>query len=353
MCSIAGIMAWLSLCRVRLWGEEDRRISLFIEYEDDVCYLDDNDHLTEYRSGEWKQYIVDLNSQFYEIESIFIEYGYSCIHSVLFLDAERNIIKSEEIEKGAYTLEIPKEATLVFLPIRVEEEKSVTLWGILSPQGMAGRVEKKILKTPFYGKKLSVLGDSISAIPVYQPTGYEMYPDPEVKSTDLWWYQLAKRLGMSVCKVNAYGGSGVTDLMVTASNMAASMGRGKELHMAGEDPDIILVLIGGNDIFSNVPKDKIGESYRKMLDDITETYTKAEIYLCTYFICNINLADPEGWLNLEIRRIAEEYHTNLIDLELCGITLENQFQYLTDGTHPNKKGFDLLSAWAVEELLKK
>ena len=96
MCSIAGIMAWLSLCRVRLWGEEVRRISLFIEYEDDVCYLDDNDHLTEYRSGEWKQYIVDLNSQFYEIESIFIEYGYSCIHSVLFLDAERNIIKSEE-----------------------------------------------------------------------------------------------------------------------------------------------------------------------------------------------------------------------------------------------------------------
>lgn len=72
MCSIAGIMAWLSLCRVRLWGEEDRRISLFIEYEDDVCYLDDNDHLTEYRSGEWKQYIVDLNSQFYEIEGIFI-----------------------------------------------------------------------------------------------------------------------------------------------------------------------------------------------------------------------------------------------------------------------------------------
>ncbi len=354
VCVIAGTGIWFfSICKKLAYREQSCNIPLFIEYGDDVCYLDDNGYLTEYWSEEWEQYIVDLDSQLYEIESISIEYAVPCVHPVLFVDEERRVIKKEELEAGKYTLEIPDKTALVCIPLKAEEEGRVRLRGELSERGKLEKEREQISETRFYGKKMSVLGDSISAMPVYQPTGCHMYPDPEVKSTDFWWYRLAQRLGMTICKVNAFGGSGVTDLTVTAKDRAAGMGRGKELHIAGENPDIILVLIGGNDIYSDVPRDKISEGYRRMMDDITETYPKAELYVCTYYNCNLFLVDTERWLNQEIRAVAEEYHVGVIDLELSGISMENQQQYLVDGTHPNKKGFQLLGAWAAEELLKK
>lgn len=62
------------------------------------------------------------------------------------------------------------------------------------------------------------------------------------------------------------------------SGYGGEAGRGTELSQLDRNPDVIWVLLGGNDMIAGVSRQDISESYRKMMNDIVSTYPDAEIF---------------------------------------------------------------------------
>lgn len=97
------------------------------------------------------------------------------------------------------------------------------------------------------GKKVSILGDSISAYPgyvtpssnaVFYPSGNSS-PKCDVKSVDdMWWKIVLDKTGMTLGANNAYSGRTLKDSATTANVEALGV---------NGDPDIILVYLGTND----------------------------------------------------------------------------------------------------------
>ena len=61
-------------------------------------------------------------------------------------------------------------------------------------------VVNRLYYPPFLGKKISILGDSISTFSGYIPSGNATwYPRGEVTAvTDTWWYQLIQQQGSTL-----------------------------------------------------------------------------------------------------------------------------------------------------------
>ena len=114
----------------------------------------------------------------------------------------------------------------------------------------------------YKGKKVSILGDSISTFPGYSSNtehnstignnvGYYGGGKYGVNSAeDTWWKQVADTLGMEVLVDNAWGGACI--FQPRAPHGPASVGYGDRcvnLHNdhTGEEPDVILVFVGTND----------------------------------------------------------------------------------------------------------
>lgn len=331
---------------------QDKEFFLLTAYKESQLYTYTDKKLQLCWDEQKIQYLIDIKNQFYDMDGFTVSFSQPESHEILLLDSAGNVLKQQWSEAGTHTFSLPEKTEFILVSAAIDEADKLDLKGRLSEKGKS---EKSKKRNPFSGKKFSLIGDSLSSYEGYIPDGFPFqYPSGDVQLSDMWWYRLARNLDMEICKINACSGSGVTDQTEYANEpeMVASMGRGKELEGRGYKPDVIFVLIGGNDVISKVPRKDISEGYRTMMEDITNTYPEAEIYLCTYYPCYINMVDTSGWLNEEIRKISVEYKTGLIDLENCGITLENQEEYLLDGLHPNEKGLHLLSAWMTEELLR-
>ena len=303
---------------------------------------------------DWTEYVIEVESQFYRIGKVSVDVDGHGGQMVVFADKNFRPFKAgkRDPEKTVYRLD--SRTAYVVVAVSRDEESRLTLRGILTRAGMKEKtkVEASMPTGAFAGKYMSVLGDSISACENYIPQGYlTFYPHGDVGLPDIWWYRLAKQTGMYICSNNSCGSSGVTRLEGggLTPEMAASCGRGARLHQAGQRPDVIFVLMGGNDILSGASRVDIDRSYRSMLRDITATYPGAEIYLCMYHPCRLDTVDPEGWLRQEIQEVASDFGVSVLDLGACGITPENQTEYLYEseggqmGVHPNQAGMALIA----------
>lgn len=241
---------------------------------------------------------------------------------------------------------------------------------------------------------ISILGDSIStyenassglAAETTNTTiknNRDYYTDDrnDVKLNDTWWMQAAQTLGAEILVNNSYSGS---RLFYTDSDNSASgfYSRPYNLHdntgdNAGQEPDIIAVYMGTNDITHN--KKYLGtyesinyatlireingeyvyktpqtsaEAYAIMLHKISVTYENAEIYCFTIIprvsskLSNAAIIDD---FNNTIKKIAE--HQNCYIVDLCndsGITKNDDIikRYLYDAyLHPNRKGMDAIES---------
>lgn len=313
----------------------------------------ENGQAAEYQDENRNQFMVELDDQFYELESISLHFTVNEWHTVAFLDETLNVLEWDEARSGDYTFKVNKKAKYFFFTALTAEAAYLKPEGILSKAGEKEKAKKEEEESPFSGKYLSVLGDSLSALEYYVPTGYfSVYPADGVTTEYMWWHQLAKQLDMEICKINACGGSGVTVYSwANEMGMAAIEGRGSKLHSEGQNPDIIIVWIGGNDVLGGAPREQIEDYYRRMIKEVTESYPDAEIYLCTYYPLQEQYVEEIQWLNQEIQVIAEEFGGKVLHTGECGMTLENQSECRIDDLHPDGNGHWLIAQKIQEDML--
>lgn len=232
------------------------------------------------------------------------------------------------------------------------------------------------------GKSISILGDSISTFNGYNPEGYAVF-FPEygaVKAVeDTWWYQVVNDLDLTLYQNGSSAGAmvigdstGTEDPLCACSELRT----GALMGPTGACPDIILVYLGTNDLLNTIPMGTndgtalveegeiatFSDAYTLMLDKLQSKYPPAEIYCCTLlpvgdygtdtpYVDFVNgdkltAADYSG----TITQIAENKGLYVIDLQNCGVTIDQLSEMTTDGVHPTQAGMGCI-AEAVKKTL--
>lgn len=326
------ILALIANRFFRITGEENDVVPLLISY------LESQDY-------NMKQFTVKLSDQMYSIEALVLTLGENGYGNLICYNGDGEKIGEQALVPGEQTFALSGEMDSV--TVFAEMSNDILIEGVLTEKGERQKETSEVRKG-LEGKSISILGDSLSAYENYVPEGYfTYYPNGDVNTvSDMWWYRIARQNGMYICKVNASAGSGVIGLHVNENG--ESENRGRELHLAGHIPDMIIVWLGGNDALAGVDMERIEKAYRDILDDISECYSDAEVFLCTYIETEQSLKE----LNSVIRKIAEEYSVTVLDVAECGIDTENYMDYTLDGLHLNKDGFLLISAWMEQRMLE-
>lgn len=231
---------------------------------------------------------------------------------------------------------------------------------LLGISGLSSRMREK-QSAQLEGKSFSVLGDSLSAYAGYTPEGLTGYYTPENFGVEsMWWSIVARETGMEPCVINTGGGTGVTELLEDAGvPTAGNSVRCENLHTQEQTPDVIFVLLGGNDVIQGVPENTIENSYEEMLERMQKAYPSAEIYVCTYYKMPGYLREPMIQLNELIRKIAEKEGIACIDLEDCEISAGDPQDYIQDynaeeqsGVHANQKGQKIMGETIVSSFFQ-
>lgn len=229
------------------------------------------------------------------------------------------------------------------------------------------------------GKKLSLLGDSISAYAGTIPSGNDAYytgSNSGVSSPDqMWWKVLCDTLDMTPLIINGYSGSGITQLedsLHVSKVPMSSDARCSALGNGTDTPDIVLIAGGVNDYTyalsaqseplpwdgktAPVQSNSFTEAYACMIKKIQANYPNAIVVaLSTWFTMRgtdngYTLTHTVGQntytqqdYNDKIRYVAEQMHIPYIDVSDIGFNRNNFYPtYASDSstipTHPNAEG---------------
>ena len=213
---------------------------------------------------------------------------------------------------------------------------------------------------------VSILGDSISTFEGYNPPGYSVFYDKEMKEKnglisvyDTWWAKVIQAFHAYLCMNNSYSGSRVSG---DAFPAASSMERTCSLGNGGAYPDIVLVYIGYNDFGNGVRINRespaeldlfsFEDAYRLMLTRIKANYPSTRIICGTLMRTSVkghqDWTFPESYkgvafelYNDVIRKIVSECGFDIADLAGKGVSYET-----LDGSHPTSVGhITLANAW--------
>ncbi len=233
-----------------------------------------------------------------------------------------------------------------------------------------------VKNSPLRGKKVSILGDSISTFQGYNPPGFaSYYPHSGTNLQDVnqtWWMKTIQRTGMQLLVNGSWSGSAVTgDSGANGSSAGCSSYRLALLSMNGVAPDVILVEMGTNDFIASkelgswkgVPTIRedhyvtsFTEAYELMLQKMRGMYPAAQIYCMTTLpvggdVPGINAAGSTlGEYNQRIREIAGAYGIPVIEAGACGIYPGELNKYTSDGVHPNVDGAEKMAAYVTNSL---
>ena len=232
------------------------------------------------------------------------------------------------------------------------------------------------------GKKVSILGDSISTFTGTMPADYNIYyPEsgdiPNAGQT--WWGQLLANTGMVLCRNASSANTDVTgnSLALDGSAPGCSIRRIVDLKGTdGSNPDVIIIYMGINDFarsrtlgsFTSPGVQTEGEvmvftdAYELMLQKINALYPTASIYCCTLLErCDLNgntgapavnlNGDTVADFNTQIKAIAKAYGASVIDFYNCGINYTNLSLFTVDGIHPTWIGAGVLGQCATQAVL--
>lgn len=238
-----------------------------------------------------------------------------------------------------------------------------------------GVFKKWRLSNPYYGKQFSVLGDSISTLDGYNPSGSKVFYRDEKCSRsgikemkDTWWGQVIDFFGGELLVNNSWSGSRVSILPGRDELFPSvcSDERTGSLNINDIRPDVILVYAGTNDWFYNTapeykdlaenstpetsPYQTFISAYAEMLHNLRKNYPSAEIWcssLCkTYMESQKSFVFPgnhHGFTmeryNEVIRGLTKRYNCRFIDLYSFGLPYDT-----FDGLHPTLHGMKELAA---------
>ncbi len=230
----------------------------------------------------------------------------------------------------------------------------------------------------YFGKKFSILGDSISTLAGYNPKGYKVFYDDEncVKSdvremNDTWWGKVIEFFGGELLVNNSWSGSCVTRLP-NSENLfpsGCSDERTSGLHINGIKPDVVIIYLGTNDwalgaekycvdyiLTENFHCQSFDFAYSTMLSKIKMNYSESEIWCCTlnstFMSSNPSFKFPYeyGGMHIEeynkiIKDTANQYNCKILDLYCYHIPYDS-----IDGSHPNSDGMKTLATLVCSEI---
>ena len=240
----------------------------------------------------------------------------------------------------------------------------------------------------YYGKKLSILGDSISTyggdVSIYSADdpryadgtwtylGNKIrYPQNNLLTdvADTYWYIVMSRLGMTLGVNDSIAGSrcswnGTTETTEQGVDKhAASMTRIGHLGENGT-PDYILVNIGTNDQggsvelgtvdytspetytqaqIENMPVNTFANAYKTMLTRLMWTYPNAKIICMTINFRKSTSLNQTDSYNEVIKEVCDMMGVPLIDSRHSGISVFEMNSLYGDTTHYNAKGMKMLA----------
>lgn len=228
-----------------------------------------------------------------------------------------------------------------------------------------------------YGKKVSIVGDSISTYNGYLPSGYAYYyPHGDVNSVSkTWWKTVIDSALMTLVSNASWSGSWVCydsggSVSADSAKVAYTDARINALADGDTKPDIVIVLIGTNDFIHNggnplgtldentelpgetVPITDFRPAYATMINKIRTTYPNAHVYCCTliqryrstdtaYPIKNGN-GNALALYNNAIVDVANWMGCNVIRLD-SAISLGQVATLTEDGIHPTAEGMALIA----------
>lgn len=243
------------------------------------------------------------------------------------------------------------------------------------------------------GKKLSLLGDSISSYTGTIPAGNDAYYTGSnsgvYSAKQMWWSVLCDLTGLVPLVINGWSGSGVTQLEDSAHIDKVPMSSDTRCSALGDGtstPDLILIAGGVNDYTyaesaqseplawdgKTAPtlSNSFTEAYACMVKKLQTNYPNAIIvalstwftmrgtdngYTLTHTVGN-NVYTQQDY-NDKIRFVAEQMHIPYIDVSNIGINRNNMYPtYAQDSstipTHPNANGQMLMGQAIANKLIE-
>lgn len=348
-------------------------------------------------SGEWVAENTYTSSEFIDIakyDKLKCTMYVSAVPNAMavlanFYDENRTVIHSERYNKTA------GEDFIVNFTVP-EGAVYFTINSVYNAQGgweVIGYYENPILKAAkvfaaqkgLTGKKISILGDSISTYAGYIPATYEVYYSGNncgVSSVDeTWWKRVINITGMELCVNDSWSGATVSNVRDQWYPNSSGVDRCENLNTDDVSPDIIIVYMGTND-FRNLVS--IGDydgtqefptiastfknAYAIMLKKILTKYPSAMVYVCTLKqfenLGDAGFPDKNGVgltindYNKAILDMATLFGVPVIDFNKSGLNYFNLAEYCGDynsntgkGMHPNAAGHKKLADRAIFDLI--
>lgn len=232
------------------------------------------------------------------------------------------------------------------------------------------------------GAAVSIMGDSISTFQGYIPAGYyDFFPENGLVSdvNDTWWKRVLDEEEWTLCVNGSSSGATCVGDSTSMDNPQCSCNEFRTGGLSGSDgtaPDIIIVYMGTNDFLQSIPLGDndgtravaegqvamFGDAYTLMLDKLRVKYPASQIYCCTItqvggygtdtpyveMVNGVGLTTAD--YSARIAQIAGTKNLPVIDLQGCGIAVENLHNTTADGVHPTPEGMQYI-AEAVRKVL--
>ena len=208
------------------------------------------------------------------------------------------------------------------------------------------------------GKKLSILGDSVST---YKDVSNDKNANctiennayfyrPIFELSDTYWARLMENTGMTLCVNNSWSGGNLSG----RGDATSGVNRARSLaHSNGDKPDIIIVFMGINDVGRGIDPEVFREDYIETLRIIKDDYPEASVFC-------VNLPDRDIFL----KKQTEIYNNNIEEavslsgdnfhvVDLFGSVLNNDYYYnnTLDGLHPDRDGMRIISEIIEKEMI--
>jgi len=201
------------------------------------------------------------------------------------------------------------------------------------------------------GKKLSILGDSVSTYYGFSNNreandSTAMNPCFYTKRLFPWeqtyWGILINELGLTLCVNNSWSGGNLSG----ADNPYSGVSRASNLSTdSGESPDIIIVFMGLNDFGRKISDEVFYKDYEKTLLIIKDKYPGAKVFCVNlpYRDCGVDL--EAKLYNGKIKKATEVAGNNFFVADLFNSEYSGDkfFDNSLDGLHPDQDGMRMIA----------